>query len=204
MSSSKPVPSVTDDTFGIRTPAFMVVHGHVLHWIAVQRNNEQIMSVGDSVSYRKHGSFKICCIHDGHAVIEHVTLSGVSMHLFVPNERWLNATSGSYRVYKPDYPSFVEAYRHLARPEPVVVEEVVNPKSLAERYHMLFDAFRGFWEREFAEEIQEDNDFLSSFGLGARIRYGFHCAMMEQPIPDDCRLEDLEKEVDGWIAYIDD
>lgn len=69
---------------------------------------------------------------------------------------------------------------------------------------MLFDSFRGFWEREFSEDLQEDSDWISGFGLGARIRYGLYRAMHCQPIPEDCRYEDLVTELDGWIAYIDD
>ena len=112
MSFRKPAPLVTDWDFNIRTPAFIVVYGYVLHNMAV-RHNTKIMSVGDSVSYKRHGNFQVCCIREGHAIIRHTTLSGKVMTLLIPNEHWLNVSNGSYKANRPHYDSFLTCYKRL-------------------------------------------------------------------------------------------
>lgn len=200
MSFRKPVPPVTNTTdFTIRTPGFIVVYGYVVHVMAVQYNKEKIMSVGDSVSYKRHGSFQVCCIHEGHAVIRHITLSGKVMDLLVPNEHWLKVSNGSYRTDRPHYESFLSFYKRLDKAAEPKTRIQYSPE-LFDKYHQLFDAFNGYWKEMFAESVQEDKD-PHTFGLGARIRYGMFCVMEGQPIPTDCDYVKLVAEVDSWIDY---
>lgn len=196
MGYTKPIPPVSDICFSIRTPSFIVIYGHVIHVMAVQFNREQIMSVGDGVSYKRHGKFKICCIHGGHAVIQHTTLYGRVMNLVVPEEQWLNVSNGTYRTTTPHYDSFLTRYRRL---EKTVKQEQVPigySSEAFDKYHSLFDAFNGYWKENFAESVQEDKD-----PLGARIRYGMHCVMQGLPIPTECDYVTLVTEVDEWIGY---
>jgi hypothetical protein len=200
MSYTKPVPPVSDYRFDIQTPAFIVVYGYVVHVMAVQYNKEQIMSVGDSVSYKRHGRFQVCCIHEGHAVIQHTTLSGKVMNMLVPDKQWLNVSNGTYKAHSPHYDSFLIWYKRL---EKVPVAEQIRisySTELFDKYHSLFDAFNGYWKENFAESVQEDKD-PHTFGLGARIRYGMFCVMEGQPIPDNCGYEKLVTEVDSWVDY---
>jgi hypothetical protein len=205
---SKSAPSVTDPNFGIRVPTFMVVHGHVLHWMAVDKNSERIMKAGDSVRYNRHGEFKVCCIHGGHAIIVHTTRYGKIMNLVVPERQWLDVSNGSYRTTNPHYESFESAYEHLAaKPETDLKNDlgqpwVHHPPELTEKYHVLLNAFDGYWKENFDKTCQEDEDSVT-FTLGARIRYGMACAMNGQAIPSDCDYEKLVKEVDAWIDYLE-
>ena len=198
MKKAKPTPSVTDVLFDIRTPAFLVVHGYVIHWMAVDRKREQFLLVGSTVTYNRHGKFEVCCIHQKHAVIKHTTLSGKTMPLIVPEEKWLNVSNGSYTTTAPDYSSFEEHYKHLVNR--IDQSRVNHSTELADKYQNLFDGFRGYWKENFNESAKEDND-LSTFMLGARIRYGMTCIGEGQPIPTDCKYEVLVKEVDEWIEY---
>lgn len=201
MRFTKPVPLVTDLDFEIRTPGFIVLYGYVVHRMAIQ---EKIMNVGDTVSYNRHGSFRVCCIHEGHAVIRHTKLSGKVMILLVPNEHWLRVSNGSYKTFHPHYETFLECYKWLDK-KPATLSDVGqpwihHPPELTEKYHNLFLAFQGYWKEKFHESLQEDQD-SGSYALGARIRYGMTCAMRGQPIPIDCDYAKLVTEVDNWIEY---
>jgi hypothetical protein len=198
--SYKLVPPVSDYKFEIKTPAFIVVYGYVVHVMAVQYNKEQIMSVGDCVSYKRHGHFQVCCIHDGHAIIKHTTLSGKVMTLLIPDKHWLNVSNGSYKAHSPHYDSFLICYKRLEKSSTTELVRTKYSTELFDKYHSLFDAFNGYWKENFAESVQEDKD-PHTFGLGARIRYGMFCVMEGQPIPDSCGYEKLVTEVDSWVDY---
>lgn len=83
-------------------------------------------------------------------------------------------------------------------------------QELALKYHTLLDTFRTYWKDNFADSCQEDSlseidsNPLSSFAMGACIRYGLLCVLQEKPIPDNCKYEDLVKQVHDWIAYRED
>lgn len=201
----KKTPPVADSSFGIRTPGFIVIYGHVLHVIAAQYKHQRFLKAGHRVGYKRHGDFQVCCIHGGHAVIKHTTLSGGIMTLVVPDKQWLNVSNGSYRTMSPYYPSFESTYSFLATAQFVAEakEKWINhPEDLTTRYHVLFDAFIGFWKQNFSESCQEDKD-SGTFSLGAQIRYGMACAMNGKVIPADCAYEKLVQEVDQWIGYRD-
>lgn len=153
------------------------------------------MKEGDSIFYRRHGSFRVCCIKGGHAHILHSTIYGRLMNLVVPERQWLHVSNGSYQVSDLNYESYLQVFAHLAQPE-----RVQHSPGAFDKFHQLFDGFRGYWQENFSPECQEDQD-SSSFTLGARIRYAMTCIMEGQPIPPDCDYQKLVKEVDDWISY---
>ena len=73
---------------------------------------------------------------------------------------------------------------------------------LNERYLLLFESWRKYQKEMFDKSVQPDTDWGEDcFGIDARIRYGLHCCINNNPIPPNCEISELENFVRDQISY---
>lgn len=78
--------------FTDRFPSFGVVNGLVLHDLNGVRRK---LAIGDSVSYRRHGTVKVLLAKDNHGRIEVTLPSGDTHRAVIPVCEWLTLKEGT-------------------------------------------------------------------------------------------------------------
>ncbi|MFZ2522625.1 MAG: hypothetical protein WAX44_03900 [Minisyncoccia bacterium] len=87
---------------------FLVIRGHV-HW-SQGGSMEGILRVGQTIAYKKHGTFSVEYAGRSYAIIHHTTVRGEVRKVFIPPQKRLWLSDGHYEIWDVNYQSFLDAF----------------------------------------------------------------------------------------------
>ena len=114
-------------------PSFIVVRGNLL----VNMNGLETHLPKEGKRWRRHGEFKALYVGDDFALVEHVTLGGAKMPIFIPPKKRMAASNGRFVCCEVNYSSFVDA---------LDANTLIQRRNRIEfGYSFLFDPTRRCW-----------------------------------------------------------
>lgn len=114
-------------------PSFIVVRGNLLMSI----NGPTTHLPQEGKKWRRHGEFKALYVGDNFALVEHTTLGGSKVPIFIPPQKRMAASNGRFVCFEINHSSFVDAFD---------ANDLIQRRDRIEfGYSFLFDRARRCW-----------------------------------------------------------